>query len=185
MSWPPVAKLSIVPRFPFVWSAPGMRTLLGLIATVWAFSVETSPRWRKRDVTGDHVDETFCNFYLREILSALGVTIPEARANETVEWLDAEARRTSAEVGAVGWREVEARDAKAAVDRGGIAVAGWINPQTNELGERRPGHVALVVPSLGQGGVWIAQAGTTNFSRGQLEHGFGLRAVRFFVRLEG
>lgn len=181
MSWPPVAKLQIVPKFPFVWSAPGMRTMLGLIATVWAFAVETCPRYLRRDVTGDHVDETWCNFFLVEILAALGVTIPQLRANELVEWFVAQDQEKKL---GPGWDEVEAKEAQAHADRGYVVVAGWINPKVDDRGYRSPGHVALVVPSLGQLGVWIAQAGWSNFSRARLEHGFGLRPVRFFVYVE-
>lgn len=140
------------------------------------FELDTHLRYLARDLTGDGWPETFCNVFLSEVTAALGVPVPRVRqvgldlrwmrANDQVRWLRG--------ADAHGWRACKGDEAQAAVDRGEVAVVGWENPAG-------PGHVALVVPSDGEPGIWTAQAGVTNFARGRVESGFGRMAVEFFT----
>ena len=59
-------------------------------------------------------------------------------------------------------------------DEGQLVLVGWVNPAG-------PGHLAVVVPSLDEDGVFIAQAGRVNFTRGTVAQGFGGRVVTYFA----
>lgn len=130
-------------------------------------------RYARRDVTGDDVDETFCNFFVREGLRMLSVELPRMRANDMVDWL-ADHRGQAA-----GWAQVQPWIARALADAGCPVVAGWKNTPG------RPGHVALVMPPKAETErglrIWIAQAGSTNFAHGTLAQGFGNLPVTFFA----
>lgn len=136
-------------------------------------------RYTRRDVTGDGVDETWCNVLVQDVCEAMSVNIPRRmRANELVKWL------ASPSAAAFDWEVLDAsvdeafdvdHVAQRMADEGQLVVAGWVNPTGG------PGHVAIVIPSLDESGVWIAQAGSTNFTRGTLQAGFGGRAVHFFA----
>ena len=169
-----------VPVTPPLTSGSACRSPELLRAVVAQFELDAHPRYRARDLTGDGHPETFCNVALAELTAALGCLVPRilqvglelrwARANDQVRWL----RRA----GAHGWVRCTSDEAQSAAERGHVAVVGWENPAG-------PGHVALVVPSDGAPGVWIAQAGATNFSRGRLGSGFGQLPVEFFLHHEG
>lgn len=147
------------------------RSAARLAFVVAQFLVEVAPRYQRRDVTGDGSPETFCNFFVREVLRALGVQVPEGlRANALHAWL---AQQASLGV-TPGWERVPQHVAQRAADEGMVVVAAWPNPSG-------PGHMAVLVPSLGEAGVWVAQAGLTNFTRGLLQHGFGSVQPDFFV----
>lgn len=127
-------------------------------------------RYQSRDVTGDGVAETFCNLFAQDVAEAMGAALPRHMlANATVAWLDAEAIRDASE-----WCAVDAHAAQATANEGGLALAGWVNPSG-------PGHLAVVVPALGDLGTWIAQAGRHNFTRAPLMSGFGTLPVRFWI----
>lgn len=137
-----------------------------LLAIVFALFVEWALRYRKRDVTGDGKDETFCNFFVRDACDALGVPLPRPmRANELIQWF----------VTAPGWELVDEHTAQAMAEQGQVVVACWFNHNGG------PGHLALVVPSLGEPGTWVAQAGAVNFSRGPLASAFPGLPVTFFA----
>ena len=65
--------------------------------------------------------------------------------------------------------------AQGMADTGQLAIAVWTNPDGG------PGHIAVLVPSLGEAGTWIAQAGFTNFTRGLLVKGFGNKQPLFYA----
>lgn len=125
-----------------------------------SFHVETAEKYRKRDVTGDNVPETFCNIFLRDVLEALSCPIPALLANALVIWFDSELGKAS------GWRRVDAHQALVLVNEGYPVVAGWSNP-------RGHGHVAIGSPSDADG-LHVAQAGNINFTCRPVSRGFGL-----------
>lgn len=104
-----------------------------------------------------------------------GALLVQLTANEQVRWL----KRDGA---AHGWRACSVEEAQARANLGYPAAAAWLNPEVDPVTKReRSGHVALFVPDQGQAGLWVAQAGLTNFSRGALSSGFGARAVTCFT----
>lgn len=143
------------------------------------FAVEVSPRYQPRDDDGNGVRETFCNIFAMDVTTALGCGLPrvwpvasqwrELNANALVEWLASAAGRER------GWQPATDVEAQQAVDEGRVAVACWHSRGAG------PGHIAVVVPSQGQPGTWIAQAGGRNSSRCKLAAGFGSKTVSFFV----
>lgn len=151
-------------------STPLDRSPERLAFVVAQFQLESAERWRKRDTDGKPGDETFCNFAAVAITSAMGAPLPQLRANEIALWLEGQSKDSHS-----GWEEVDAHTAQGAADFGQLAVAVWQNPQAG-----KPGHIAVLVPSLGEAGTWIAQAGARNFTRGTLEQGFGPFKPRFF-----
>jgi hypothetical protein len=133
------------------------------------FHLETAERFRKRDTDGRPGDETFCNFAAVAMTTAMGAPLPQMRANAIALWLEGQAIDEASQ-----WEEINEHTAQAMADEGQVAVAVWVN----EAGG--PGHIAVLVPSLGEPGTWIAQAGTSNFTRGLLIKGFGDKTPRFY-----
>lgn len=165
------ANLALTPLAPVV-NKPGERSAAELRAVVEQFKTESSERYRKRDVDGRPGDETFCNFFVRDVLLALSVSLKwPLRANEFHAYL---------QHGGAGWAEVPEWVAQVLANSGFPVLAVWTNP----MGPH--GHVALLVPSrneLDKDTTFIAQAGAINFSYGRLEQGFGKRPVVFFAHL--
>jgi hypothetical protein len=125
-------------------------------------------RYRPRDVTGDGKAETWCNLFAQDMSEAMGAPLPRhMTANGLCAWLQGDDARHG------GWEETTQHVAQRMADEGQLSLATWLNP----LG---PGHIAVLVPSLGEAGCWIAQAGATRFTRAPLRAGFGDLPVRFF-----
>ncbi len=124
-------------------------------------------RYEPRDVTGDGQRETFCNLLAQDVTEAMWAAIPRhTRANELYDWLGQKL---------AGWQEVSESVARIQADRGCPALAVWKNTHG-------PGHIAIVVPSLGErGDTFIAQAGVSNFVRRPLAAGFGRHQPRFYA----
>jgi hypothetical protein len=132
-------------------------------------------RYVKRDITGDDKAETFCNFFVREVLAAMGIYLPRLKANEIIEWL------LGPEGIAGGWRK-EQQEAARSMGAIGIPV---ITGFKNDAG---PGHLALLVPPQRNedsvpGKIWVAQAGKTNSNYMSLVAAFGTRPVTFFAKI--
>lgn len=155
---------------PRLHSTPQDRSPARLMAVIAEHHHRGVARYQSRDVTGDGVFETFCNIFAQDVSEAMGAPLPRRMlANATVAWLDAESVRDASE-----WLAVDAFAAQKAADRGELALAGWVNPSG-------PGHLAVVVPSLGEAGCYVAQAGRRNFTRAPLASGFGTLPVRFWT----
>lgn len=150
-------------------STPVNRSPERLMAIVAEHLCRGRYRYEPRDVTGDGRPETFCNVLVQDVTEAMGCPVPRhTRANELLEWLSSSGR-------SLGWTEVSESVARIQADRGSVALAAWRNPDG-------PGHLAIVVPSLGErGDTFIAQAGATNFTRRPLAAGFGRHQPRFFA----
>lgn len=126
-------------------------------------------RYTPYDVDGKPGDETWCNLFAQDVSEAMSVMIPRyTRANELVAWLGTPTAATFA------WETVPAHVAQRMADEGQLALVGWVNPSG-------PGHIAVLVPSLGEAGTFIAQAGGVRFTRGTVAQGFGGRAVTYFA----
>lgn len=141
-----------------------------LAFVVAQFHLETAERFRKRDTDGRTGDETFCNFAAVAITTAMGVPLPQMRANAIFAWLEGQALDPHS-----GWERVESHTAQRMADEGQVAVAVWSNSTGG------PGHIAVLVPSLDEGGTWIAQAGAVNFTRGLVQRGFGDKEPEYFA----
>ena len=135
-----------------------------------------NPLWRKRDITGDGVDETFCNQFLESALELLEVPVPRGLlARQQSEWLDSDVGK------AHGWKAAMRAEAFQSANLGKPVVAGWLNPERRPDGSHRPSHVALVVPTGFGLELQIAQAGLSNFNSEGVSRGFGGKPVRFWV----
>ena len=143
------------------------------------FGLDTATRWQKRVDEITKKVSTYCNVALTDLTKALGCEIPrwwqrgaelvQLSANDQQRWLQQEGPRH-------GWRNSTPIAAQARANLGYPSVATWFNPE-----EGHSGHVALFRPDRGEQGLFIAQAGLTNFSRGPLSSGFGARAVLCFT----
>lgn len=150
-------------------SDPSSRSPALLSLVVGQFCPELAPRYQRRDLTGDGQDETFCNFFLADVSTAMGARVPQLRANQQVEWL------ASPEAKQRGWATLSEHAAIGCVGEGMLGVVGWFNRNGG------PGHVAVCVPSLDGEHLFIAQAGASNFLCRPVKSGFGDRDVSFFV----
>lgn len=164
--------------FPLGLDPPGARltsTLLDrdatrLMAIIGEHHLRGFGRYMPRDVDGDGKDDTWCNLFVQDVAEALGVLVPRhSRANELILWWATDGLRH-------GWEQATAHVAQRMADEGQLAVATWFSRNGG------PGHVAVVVPSLGEeGAVFVAQAGRVRFTRAPLASGFGELPVTFFV----
>lgn len=165
--------------FPVNLDPPGRRVTTGslqnrdaarLLAIVAEHHLRGVARYRPHDITGDGHDETFCNVYSQDICEAMGVMLPRnKRINDLILWLATNGREH-------GWEQADSsHTAQRMADEGQVALATWFNRNGAS------GHVAVLVPSLGEDGVWVSQAGRTCFTRGPLAAGFGQLPVTYFV----
>lgn len=135
------------------------RSAVALYDLIASFKVETAEKYRKRDVTGDGLPETFCNVFVHDVTAALSCPVPLLLANAQIAWLK--------EIGpAKGWRSIDAHQAEVLANEGYPVAAGWSNP-------RGHGHVAICCPS-NEPGLHVAQAGSVNFTCRPISRGFGL-----------
>jgi FG-GAP-like repeat len=155
--------------------------------------------YQARDITGDKIKETLCNWFVADVLDYLGVPVPRYgtdagsyvkphplygsntpnkpfEANKMFDWLSNTAN---------GWKKVTAAQAVEAANLGIPGVAIWKNPVSKESG-----HIALVRPSESTNDPRIAQAGgkmvkgdlvTNNFKDGSVTDGFGGKTPTYFI----
>lgn len=162
-------------------STPSNRSAARLVLLVAQERVETNPSYVRRDVTGDGILETWCNLFAANVSARMGAPLPLGkRANELHAWLVAQAAARASGV-VVGWEKTDAHTAQAMADQGCLAIAAWANPMRNADGSPQSGHIAILMPSLGESGVWCAQAGKLNFTRELLQRGFGAISPDMFV----
>lgn len=133
-------------------------------------------------------------------MDAMGVKIPRGRANDIAKWLKDNGSDN-------GWKQVDAKDAQAAANRGEPAIVSWFNNSYKKDGlidEQNPwshyeysGHIAVIRPEdtdqnlklqdelkykypnlyKNRIGVYMAQAGMDNYNYTLVELGFG-KAIR-------
>lgn len=126
---------------------------------IFAKSAVHLGRYQKRDVTGDGIAETWCNYFINDCCVALGIKVFDTKpwpklANQMVEDMQREPHR---------WQELDPDEAQAEANRGALVIAGASNPKGS-------GHVALIIPGAL---VWsksfkddapnCANVGTSNF----------------------
>lgn len=152
-------------------STPQNRDAERLMAIVAEHHHRGHARYTPRDVSGDGLADTFCNLFAQDVAEAMGVLLPRnMRANDLVRWLS-----SSVDARELGWEPVDEHTAQRMADEGQLALAGWYNRN----GDR--GHLAVLVPALGEPGTWCAQAGKSNFTRAPLISGFGSLPVSFWA----
>jgi hypothetical protein len=133
-----------------------------LCSVVVLLDVERNPVYKRRDVTGDRVPETWCNTFVADATACLGVPVPRLLANDMVRWLDGPAGIAN------GWGRLTLHRAEVLACHGYPVIIGWENKKGH-------GHVALGVPTpAGHTGLHVAQAGVNNFSSRPVLKGFGL-----------
>lgn len=163
----------LVPAEPPFRNNEATRSREGLIAAVEQFRVEESFRYQKRDVTGDGVDETFCNVFAIDVSRAMGCPLPFMRANELADWIEVKGPKKS-------FVPVPAEKALQLVEAGCFVTAVRRNPDP-----KRSGHIVVLRPHgvVGSRVVELrcAQAGLRNFNDGPLKSAFPDRAVRLFA----
>ncbi len=143
-----------------------------------------------RDITGDGKAETFCNWFIGDVLDVLGIQIP--RYDHTAGYyprphpLYGNERKTKPKSanhlniyfkngGDGKWLEINRSSAVALANQGKVVIASMPG---------YPGHIALVIPGGYGSEVRIAQAGRVNGKDISLEEGFGKkpkRPVKFFT----
>ena len=129
---------------------------------------------------------TFCNFFVTDATSELGVGLPVSEggrallANEMVDYFETGKlpdqgfdKFKNTNNNNQSWRALSEADAKAAAARGVPVVVGWKNKPG------RPGHVAMMRPNGN-----IANVGKTNFQNGPVNAGFGNKQVKYYVHQE-
>ncbi len=158
-------------------STPSNRSAARLVLLVTQERVESNPEF----VPANGL--THCNLFVRRVSLRMGAAIPLVLANQQNEWLKEQAALSSPRASGleVGWERTDAHTAQAMADQGCLAVASWFNPVKDEQGNFGHGHIGILMPSLGESGVWLAQAGRTNFTRELLQRGFGAIAPDYFV----
>jgi hypothetical protein len=142
--------------------------------------------YQKHDITGDDVPETFCNWFVVDVLDVLGVPLPRytladdagdyVRPHPLYGYDKSKTKPYSATAlnqylirgGDGHWGAVSRAEAVTRANQGTAVVVSI------------PGHIGLVIPG-GQGeAVRIAQAGRICGKNLKLEVGFGHSNVQFF-----
>ncbi|MDX2014176.1 MAG: hypothetical protein SFW67_28515 [Myxococcaceae bacterium] len=128
-------------------------------------------RYWPRDLTGDHRPETFCNVFTCDYAHGMRVTLPRLLANDLFRWLHAPESG-----GAAGWAQVLEAEAQRLANLGCPVVAVWRNPHPH-----KPGHIAPVVPNLGEPFTSCSNVGKRNLLRCRLVDAFGNVTPHFFA----
>lgn len=112
---------------------------------------------------------TFCNFFTREVMGALGAKLPDGMlANEMFDWL------LKPDARGAGWEAAGPEVAQACADKGMSVIAVSKNVDGH-------GHIAPLTLSLGQAGIWVSHVGQNMYLRCRLEYAFGSANVLFYV----
>ena len=118
----------------------------------------TDPRYAKRDVTGDGVDETFCNQYVIDALDVMGYSYPWMRAKQLITL----------------WREGQGPMVKMVI-QDAVTNANMGCPTIFALDNSGPTwHVGIVLPQppvVKLQDLIVANVGASNFYGRQLVYG--------------
>jgi len=137
------------------------RSAANYAAAIDSFAVDSNPRFKRRDVTGDGRPETFCNQFVEAVCLLLEAPLPKGLlAREQLAWLQSKEGLEAA------WIPVVEEQAREMALMGFPTVVGWFAP----IGHS---HIAMVRPAKAYVGTRIAQAGALCFSDGPLVRGFG------------
>jgi hypothetical protein len=163
------------------------------------------PYYRKRDITADGVAETFCNFFVADVLDRLGIKVPRLDASagaypepHPIYKFDTPFKPFAAEelfktferenASATGkWKLVSSATAdKASAQSAAISIAQGdkvVVASFPGIPGSRQGHIAIVRPDSSGTSVRIAQAGSISSNNIALSDGFGtaLSQTKFFT----
>jgi len=143
--------------------------------------------YRPRDITGDRINETFCNWFAADVLDQLGVPIPRNGpsagsytkphpiygTNTPNKPFGTDQLLNFFNGGGNGlWEKVSAADAVSSANNGQVVLAS------------NAGHIAVVIPGGSGSNVRIAQAGATNGKDMSVDTGFGSQ-TRYYFRYKG
>lgn len=178
------------PASPPHTNAPGQRSRSAYDQVIDQFAVHVNARYAIRDTSGDGVDDTFCNIFAWDVMSAMGVQLPhwtyrdgapappgygnggfELDANSVNSWLNNHGAGH-------GWKKVSADEAQALANQGMPVVASQKNPGGI-------GHIGVVRPGEATNGPALAQAGAQNFNKGHVYDTFTPGRVEFWVNTTG
>ncbi len=89
-------------------------------------------KWKTHDVTGDGINETFCNFFVNHVAESQGCKDFVGDkwpllANQMVAWMS------------LRWQMLDPDEAQEQANAGQLVIAGWSNKEKH-------GHVAVVIP---------------------------------------
>jgi hypothetical protein len=138
------------------------------------------PYYERRDITGDSSQETFCNWFVADVLDQLGVPISRhdggsyapnhpLYGNDTPKKPHNANRMYSKFEDSDQWKSVSPEEAAKKAKKGLPAVVAWKNPYAS-------GHVAIVRPDTPNNRLdnpQIAQAGWDNYESTTVTNGFG------------
>jgi len=136
-----------------------------LESVIEQFDVESTERYRVRDVTGDGKKETWCNLYVSDVTTALCAPLPHRYGGK---WQNVRDMANQLRSLRGSWRPCTSKEAQDNADTGSPSVVVY-DPKD----EATHGHIAMLVPSHNAIGIWISQAGARNFRRAPLLAGFG------------
>ncbi len=152
------------------------------------------PYYQKRDITGDGIAETFCNWFAGDVLDQLDVPVPRygpsagnyVKPHPIYENNTPNKPKSATDLfnelsrgGDDGkWKTVSKAVAISSAKNGKPTVACCPRPT-----RRGQGHIAIVLPKGSFSDMRIAQAGSRNSNDMRFETGFGSKAssAKFFV----
>ncbi len=139
--------------------------------------------YRPRDITGDRINETFCNWFAADVLDQLGVPIPRNGPSAGAYTKPHPIYGTNTPYKPYGtdqllgfmnrggdgmWERVSASEAVSSANNGQVVLACSSD------------HVAVVIPGGSGSNVRIAQAGATNGKNMSVSKGFGSITPTYF-----
>lgn len=157
------------------------------------------PYYKARDITGDGIKETFCNWFVADVLDKLGISLPRLDASagsypepHPIYGFDtpfkpfaAEAlfkffvRENSSPTGK--WKELTTNSAAVLeAQKDHVVVASYPGRTTSP---RKQGHIAIIRPDSSASNIIIAQAGRISSNNLPLTSGFGsvISETKFFT----
>lgn len=142
--------------------------------------------YKARDITGDRRKETFCNWFVADVLYQLGIELPRYNASagayptpHPVYGNNPPHKPYSAEQlfnffnsgGNGNWRKVTVSEAVSKAQNGKVVLASYSGAT------RIQGHVAIVRPNSSTSNIRVAQAGATSSNDISFNSGFGSHAT--------
>lgn len=178
--WPPPDNQALACTPPII-NLSGARSRELLRAVLAQFELERWPRYRAGLLNGkpDSRARSWCNLAAVDICAALGVPLPRMlkgrylTANDMFDWLAGDGQLQ-------GWEPTTVQTSVRLVEEGRPVLAVWRHPIPTSSG-----HIAVGAPApddMKPGGLYIAQAGSRNFTCGTLKSGFGDRPVKVYTR---
>lgn len=158
------------------------------------------PYYMAHDITGDNRVETFCNWFVNDVLAQLGIALPRYDASagyypkphpiygkiNALKPYSAEHLFNFFNSGSNGkWKKVDAADAVEIAKNGKVALASYPGKSTSP---KIQGHIAIILPKGSADSndkIRIAQAGRTSSNDLAFTKGFGSHVgeTKFFTHV--